>query len=157
MLKRRNSGSPNVNHFTNTDNTFLILQKETASNLVERLEELESYEVDVRSGLLALNPRRDRWRLRRNRRGCGRGRGRDCQADHLPFSEMTGTGNKGARRADVQGLGELEKLSPSGINPAKKNGYLQSDARRSPPLSGLQSLPLFFADQFQTHSLTPQY
>jgi hypothetical protein len=64
-------------------------------------------------------------------------------------------GDIGARRADIEGLCELNELDAGSVNTAKKNGHLETNTRRAAALRSFRAHTLLVDLDFQTPPVVP--
>jgi hypothetical protein len=109
-------------------------------NLLKRPEEFQPKQPRIANHLLPEHFGRDRRRFvgyqaRRGRRGRRHG-----QLYHLILAQQVPRGNTRAKRADIERLGQLDKLDTRRIGSTQEDGHLQSDPGRAPLLAILQLL-----------------
>jgi hypothetical protein len=111
-------------------------------NLLKRAEEFQSKQASIALNLLPPHLGGDRGRFARYqaRRG-SRGR-RHSELDDLVLAQDMHRRYAGPERADIERLGQLDKLNPRRIGSAQEDGHLQPDPGRAALHTILQLLNL---------------
>ena len=115
----------------------------TGGFLVQSPKEFHTKETEVAGRLDAANSGGDGGRLVRDGaegRGCRRRSGYR-EMEELVRSEDMSRGDTRSSRADIERLGELNKLDARRIGTANKNGHLELDSGRATRRRIVQALP----------------
>jgi hypothetical protein len=105
------------------------VRSSTGMQLGKRVHELQTEKAKIASGFLAQHPSGNRRRLVGNQaRGRGGRRGNGQLNNLFGLKDMRGS-DTGTGRANIESLGELNKIDSEGISAAKKDGDLNANAR----------------------------
>jgi len=109
-------------------------------NLLKRPEEFQSKQPGIANDLLPEHFGRDRRRFVGHQARGGRRWGRYRELYHLVLTQQVRRRNACPKRADIERLGQLDKLDTRRIGSTQEDGHLQPDPGRAPLLAILQLL-----------------